>query len=261
VADESGTYRYQVGRIAGSSRFKELGLKSLYLGLSDGARTDELRRASGGEISNEQIWHAYELGKEKTQDMVEELERSLSHAGFGESKPRFNMIWLLDDFSGSGNTYIRFKEGKYKGKIPKIYEHLNQGDLADLSHYEVYLVLYVATQQAIDHIEYWAERFTSERQFKRMKLKVLCPISQDAAIGPKEYSDLLEINERYNDKSVVDKHFRVGGTDDARRGFAACSLPVVLSHNTPNNSLLLLWGPEGTEFPGLFPRVSRHQEF
>ena len=68
-------------------------------------------------------------------------------------------------------------------------------------------------------------------------------------------------NHKYCDWKAADDHFRVGGTDDPRAGFANCALPVVLSHNTPNNSIYVLWGPENSEFFGLFPRVSRHREF
>jgi len=53
---------------------------------------------------------------------------------------------------------------------------------------------------------------------------------------------------------------QVGGGADAVLGFAQCALPVVLSHNTPNNSVYILWGPETMTFSGLFPRVSRHRE-
>lgn len=75
VFDYDGTYR--VGEICRDDRFKELKLKSLYLGLSDGARTNELRRASNGEISNEQIWQAYELGEAKAEDMLQALAKAL----------------------------------------------------------------------------------------------------------------------------------------------------------------------------------------
>src|SRR5688572_6406859 len=107
VAEEQGIPAIQVSAIAKHRRFTELGLKSLYLGLSDGARTNELRRASDGEISNEQIWQAYELSDEKAADMSEELQNALRNAGL-VAEPRFNLIWLIDDFSGSGNTYIRY---------------------------------------------------------------------------------------------------------------------------------------------------------
>lgn len=263
VGEELRIQSHKVGAIAESRRFIELGLKSLYLGLSDGARTDELRRASYGEISNEQIWQAYELGAEKIKDMRSELKKSLDRESFNVSEPKFNLIWLIDDFSGSGNTYIRpGDDGQgFKGKIKKVYEELHRGELIDPSHYEVFLLLYVATRQAIDHIEYWSERFASERGYKPLTLKVLFIIERDLSVNDDPLLSTILKNDRYNDDRASDKHFRVGGTEDPRRGFADCGLPLVLSHNAPNNSVYIMWGPETFSFFGLFPRVSRHREF
>jgi hypothetical protein len=265
VAEELKLSPFYVGAIRRHPRFATLRLKSLYLGLSDGARTNELRRASNGDISNEQIWHAYELGDEKAADMVSELGVSLTNAGQASQKPRFNLIWLVDDFSGSGNTYIRFDPvaHKYKGKLPKIYERLHRGDLVDVAHYEVFLLLYVVTRQGLDHIEYWTERLTSERGYKPLQVRAMSIIERSAAITHDPLPALQPLLEdaRYYDHRAFDKHMKVGGTDDARLGFAACALPLVLSHNTPNNSVYILWGPEQSNFIGLFPRVSRHREF
>ena len=265
VAEEQDLPAYRLGTIRNHPRFKELQLKSLYLGLSDGARTSELRRASDGEIGNEQIWHAYELGEDKARDMVSELKEKLDQAGFSTSTPQFNLVWLLDDFSGSGYTYIRFDNEKktYKGKIPRIYSRLNHGDFVDKSHYEVFLLLYVATRKAIDHINYWAERFTSQKGYKPLQVKVICMIEDEVALSQHWDSQLESILTRssYYDTRATDKHILVGGTTDAKLGFAACALPIILSHNTPNNSVYILWGPESYSFFGLFPRVSRHREF
>lgn len=265
VAEEKNLPYHSVGKITNDPRFSELGIKSLYLGLSDGARTNELRRSSNGEINNEQIWQAYELSDEKANDMRKELENSLKKAHLLTTNPRFNMIWLLDDFSGSGNTYIRFdnNEYKYKGKIKKIYERLHRGDLIDPCHYEVYLLLYVATQQAVDHIEYWAEQFTSENGYKPLQIKVLFLLEPQISLyhNPDTKISSLINNNKYYDEKASDRHMSIGGTEDARWGFAGCGLPVVLSHNTPNNSIYMLWGPEPFSFRGLFPRISRHREF
>lgn len=266
VAEEFDIGLHHVIEISRHQRFTDLRLKSLYLGLSDGARTDELRRASDGEISNEQIWQAYELGEEKAEDMIKELKKALLKTGKDLKHPLFNLIWLLDDFSGSGNTYIRFdsESNGFKGKVPKIYDRLTKGDLVDPQHYEVFLLLYVATRQAIDHIEYWAERFTSEKGYKPLQVRVLCTIEPENSLGksPDEGIKALLSNDKYNDPQAADEHFRKGGTDDPKLGFAGCALPLVLSHNTPNNSVFILWGPEHPEkFFGLFPRVSRHREF
>ncbi len=266
VAEEFDIGLHRVVEIAKHERFTDLRLKSLYLGLSDGARTNELRRASYGEISNEQIWQAYELGEEKAGDMVEELGKALLKTGKKVQRPLFNLIWLLDDFSGSGNTYIRFdsKSGSFKGKIPKIYDRLTKGDLVDSQYYEVFLLLYVATRQAIDHIEYWAERYTSEKGYKPLQVRVLCIVEPEHSLkkNMEEGIQALLSNDKYSDPQAADEHFRKGGTDDPKMGFAGCALPLVLSHNTPNNSVFILWGPEHpTRFFGLFPRISRHREF
>ena len=116
-----------------------------------------MRRASEGEIGNEQIWQAYELGEGKSAEMRKALSESLADE-HSYAPNKFSLIWLIDDFSGSGNTYIRYKDGSFKGKIAKVYEQLHSSDLVDSSHYEVFLLLYVATSQAVDHIEYWADR-------------------------------------------------------------------------------------------------------
>ncbi len=302
VAQENGIPTYRVGEICRDPRFEELQLKSLYLGLSDGARTNELRRFSNGEINNEQIWQAYELGEAKAEDMLEALRKALakevavapvtndaiwdayavggreqadrlinalrsasSSRASSSSSAKFTLVWLMDDFSGSGNTYIRFdsKEGRFKGKIKKIYERLHQGDLIDTAHYEVYLLLYVATRQAIDHIEYWSERFTSENNYKPLQVRVLCPIEPDVALTKNLPPGLQSIlnNPNYYDPAAFNEHIEVGGTTTAQRGFAGCALPIVLSHNTPNNSVYMLWGSEMHRFSGLFPRISRHKEF
>ncbi len=265
VSEEYDIAPHRIATIARHARFNELRVKSLFLGLSDGARTDELRRASNGEISNEQIWQAYELGEDKAQDMVSELQTTLKKADLNFTNAKFTLIWLLDDFSGSGNTYIRFdkEQKRFKGKIKKIYDQLHRAALIDPSHYEVFLLLYAATRQAIDHIEYWSERFTSENGYKPLQIRVLCPIERDVSLSagiPSQLANVLN-HEQYCDQRVVDVHFRTGGTGDARWGFAGCALPLVLAHNTPNNSVYVLWGPEWCTFSGLFPRVSRHREF
>jgi hypothetical protein len=70
--------------------------------------------------------------------------------------------------------------------------------------------------------------------------------------------DPLEpILEKYYDTSLEDISTHVGGTD-LKYGFSGCGLPIVLSHNAPNNSVYLLWAESG-KLRALFPRVSRHR--
>jgi hypothetical protein len=262
ISEEKDIPPHCVAEIGRQARFRELRIKSLYLGLSDGARTNDLRRASDGDIGNEQIWQAYEFGEEKAADMKGALADALTKENFSATPGKFNLIWLIDDFSGSGNTYIRYEDGRYKGKIKKVYDQLHSSELVDSSHFEVFLLLYVATRQAIDHIEYWTSQFTSEKGYKPLQVRVLCTIERSMSVTaqPTSKATPLLASQQYCDQSCADKHFRVGGTDDVRFGFAGCALPIILNHNTPNNSLFILWGPENSAFAGLFPRVSRHRE-
>ncbi len=63
----------------------------------------------------------------------------------------------------------------------------------------------------------------------------------------------------YFDDSIIDEHYKRGKHDRPYLGFNECSLPLVLSHNTPNNSIPLLWFEEDRKHRGLFPRVPRHR--
>lgn len=78
VAEEIGLPTLRIARICAHERFIELGLKSLYLGLSDGARTSEIRRMSRSGIAHEQIWQAYELGESKGQELLRKLSKALA---------------------------------------------------------------------------------------------------------------------------------------------------------------------------------------
>lgn len=262
VAEETGLHSHHVERIAAHPRFTELGIKSLYLGLSDGSRTSEIRRMSAGGIGHEQIWQAYELGATKGKELLKKLSKSLAAKQLPHEDQRFTLVWLLDDFSGSGNTYIRLEKGEFEGKLTKAFSVLHDNALVDPAHYEVFLLLYVATRQAVDHIEYWSERFTSERGYKPLQVRVVHLFDEKVAITEERDSALQPLIDEpdYYDDRAHTSHTAVGGTRNVRRGFADCSLPVVLAHNTPNNSIYLLWGEETFHFQGLFPRVSRHTD-
>ncbi|MFK5108479.1 hypothetical protein ACI394_28465, partial [Klebsiella pneumoniae] len=71
---------------------------------------------------------------------------------------KFRYVVLLDDFSGSGTSFVREDgSGGWTGKIAKIVENLmtagNLGGAIADGDVKVIIVLYVAADQAIDHIE------------------------------------------------------------------------------------------------------------
>ena len=76
---------------------------------------------------------------------------------------------------------------------------------------------------------------------------------------------MLDLCEKYYDHDLyirLKKHCDEAGQSDMKRGYAKCALPLVLEHNTPNNSIPLLWaesqGKLGHPMRPLFRRRDRH---
>ena len=75
------------------------------------------------------------------------------------------------------------------------------------------------------------------------------------------YLENIIKQDRYkNDEEFNKESFKVGKYGKPHFGFNESGLVVVLSHNTPNNSLAVLWQNQYKEgqFRGLFPRINRH---
>jgi hypothetical protein len=257
--------KLKVSKLATSNEFKILRRQSLFLGLSDGAHTDIFRR-SNPELSHEQIWQGYEISSDKAKDMLKDLSKDLEQVlkrQATEDECRFQMVFLLDDFSGSGRSYLRKNpEDEFKGKIAKFYNQTKSGiqELFNQNNLYICIVLYMATEQACFWLENLAQEFFSQKSVT-WDIKVIQKLSERVPLQEPEDSTILSLIEQdyYYDPNVEDEHTKVGG-GNLKLGFANCGLPLVLSHNTPNNSVFLLWAdPELYKIRGLFPRVSRHR--
>jgi hypothetical protein len=72
-----------------------------------------------------------------------------------------------------------------------------------------------------------------------------------------KFIELCRKVEYYDSESIEDEHTG----KNIHLGYGNCGLPLALVHNTPNNSVPLLWSYEsGKKFKGLFPRIPRHKE-
>lgn len=129
---------------------------------------------------------------------------------------------------------------------------------------EIHLVLYVATAKALKNIQTQANLFTAEMGWKPISVDALQIVEPLNWESHKALLDLLKRNyERclgFGKASYEDKHFTIGGGQYPYLGFADCSLPLVLYHNTPNNTLPVLWYSWEEMVCPLFPRVTRHKE-
>lgn len=260
---------HQVKSIIQSASYKARLRKTLVLGLSDGARTDQFRRANPRDISHEQVFHAYDVSQTKAAGFTKKLRKDLKTI-FGrepeEEEAKFQYVVLLDDFTASGTSYIRpgDKDGSWDGKIAGIIAELDKPDGLGAaivkSGVSIIIVIYVAADQAIDHIK----RCLDELKFSKghIEFHVVHRLDHRSKLQAPNDDDILALAEEdcHFDEDADDEHSVVGGTSK-RFGYAGCSLPVILSHNTPNNSIFLLWAEEEHSVLGLFPRVSRHRKF
>lgn len=254
VAHELGISPYSVRTVVGSDAFRTLRRKTLYLGLSDGARLDRLRRSSP-ELSHEQFWLSPELGSHAVETMKEKLADAIDDQQLlGE--PQFRHVVFVDDFYGSGTSLLHKKRGVWGGKLGRARAHLNDDlrggeDPLLEENAEVTVVIYVASQQAEEHIQTAMALFEPSWRLKviqRLPLEVAC-----------DEPDMVAVCEGFFDPVLVDKHKKV----PTPLGYGDAALPLVLHHNTPNNSLSILWA-DSTDREGsldrhaLFRRYERH---
>ena len=269
AATAEGVPPFRRKMITDSQSYRRLERQTLVLGLSDGARTDRFRRVNAKSISHEQVFHAYDVSDKKAGDMSAQLRRDLglilNREPTGE-EAKFRYVVLLDDFSASGLSYIRRdkESGEWAGKIPKIVDELSSedglGQCIAGDGVRVLVVLYIGSRQAIGQISESIRCLSFEKG--SVELRVVFELGNESRLDPVEEKALFRLlnKNEYFDKRADDEHAKVGKTT-MRLGFADGRLPLVLSHNTPNNSVYVLWAEDGHNVLGLFPRVSRHRRF
>ena len=268
AADDSGIDPIRLKAVMASGAYRARLRRTLVLGLSDGARTDQFRRFNPLDISHEQVFHAYDVSKAKADGLVDKLKKDLEQI-IGKPPPdddaSFQYVVLLDDFTASGTSYIREdKVIKWDGKIPRIIRELEKADglggAVASSGVKVLVVIYVAAEQAVQHITELLPKLTFSKG--EIEFAIVHPLSAETRLGSQRDKAILDLAAKSEnfDASADDEHAAVGGAS-MRFGYADCRLPVVLDHNTPNNSIFLLWAEDVHNVRGLFPRVSRHRKF
>lgn len=255
VADELGDQAHRIRTIVASDEFRTLRRKTLYLGLSDGARLDRLRRASP-ELSHEQFWLSPELGAHAVDTMAEKLGEAIEKQGL-TGPAQFRRVVFVDDFYGSGSSLLHRKEdGSWGGKLSRAREHLD-GDLRSgdspllTESVDVTVVIYVASAKAEEHIRTTLEAFEPS-----WRLHVVLPLPADLPVLD---DSLRSMCEWFFDDVLIDEHKK----ERVPFGYKAAALPLVLHHNTPNNSISILWADSvgrvgGQNRHALFPRYERH---
>lgn len=273
VALQLGIKPYEVWAAkSGADAFTRCLRKTLFVGMSDGSRIDSFRRANSGRISTEQVVPMMNVDKDKWLDLSKNLRQVPGMA----STETFDCVYLIDDFTASGTTFIRKNaDGEWKGKLKKFNDLIRdaRGVVGDgfpiAENYELHIHHYISSAQAklalterlaVAKAE-WSEWTCSDYKVTE---SLLLPDSLPLA-HPVDGA-MLDLGDKYYDHEIftrAEKHCREAGQSDMKLGYADCALPIVLEHNTPNNSVPLLWaettGNSGARaMRSLFYRRDRH---
>ena len=280
VANQFGIKPYNVWSCHRSTAALNQRLRRcLFIGLSDGSRIDLLRRANTGRLSQEQIVPMMNIGLDKWKELSEDL-RNLQ--GIDAC---FEDVYLIDDFTASGTTFVRRVNNKWKGKLVKFDRMIEEARerLAEnfpvAEDYTLHIHHYVSTHQAryalrerVDEVKGGSDctfrsAIITEGTMLPAALKMGEISSDESEMKATDDLDALTISlcNQYYDPQLYErlkKHCKEVGQTDMRYGYANCALPLVLEHNTPNNTISLIWAetngdPDHAMRP-LFRRRDRH---
>jgi hypothetical protein len=249
-----------------ASAYHALLRKTLFIELSDGGRIDVFRRANAGVIGNEQIVTAPRINEEKWKELLGDLRKKTE-----DDAARFSFVYLVDDFTASGTSLLRQERGKWKGKLWRFWEDVRKDAMTNAvfeDDWKLCVHHYISTTQSENTVK---QRDSDVRAalgadvwFNAIELSSGMRLPGNFAVTSATHPDFGQLIQAYYDESIAkgNEHMMKGG-DDCRYGFGQCGLPLVLEHNTPNNSLALLWAETSGEgekhaMRPLFRRRQRH---
>ena len=249
--------------------------QTLFMGLSDGARIDTIRHANSRLLGNEQFVQGTQVDTEKWKDLLDNLRKDLD-----DPNARFRIVYLVDDFAGTGTSFLRFDEetAKWKGKLTRFKDSvesatdaLNGGKLFE-EGWELCVHHYVASSHAAQAIQQRLGESVDTGDFPEDWARITCPsfgmvLPFDLPIDKDDgrHDEFIELTRTYYDPTIRTKHTDVGGVTHLGLGYGVCALPLVLEHNTPNNSVALLWAEtdggvrDGVSAPAMRPLFRRRQ--
>ena len=115
AASELGVDPWRISTVLESIEFRTLQRRTMFMGLADGARLDQFRRANPALVHDQFSVTAEpppRVAAGLRDDLAEWLEKSAP-----EVEPTFCHFVLVDDFSGSGYTALRQKNGTGRGSF------------------------------------------------------------------------------------------------------------------------------------------------
>lgn len=276
IAERRGIPTYRVLADAqAAAAIHRLQRQTMFMGLSDGARIDVVRHANASSLTNEQLVVATQVDKDKWQDLRTKLREDLN-----DEAARFAIIYLLDDFMGTGTSLLRYDDvkKKWKGKLVRFKESLEAaakeaGDDGLLEpNWQLCVHHYIGSAAARVAIETRAEEARdflacqTWAQSVHFSFGTILPENLPIDSVPGRHASLIELTRNHYDPVIRTAHTDVGKVDHLGLGYGGCALPLVLDHNTPNNSVALLWADTdggardgGLQAPAMRPLFRRRQ--
>jgi hypothetical protein len=244
----------------GEKTYDTLKRKTLFVAASDGARIDAFRRANAGRISNEQILVAPQTNREKWNSVLEHLREDVK-----DQKAVFSTVFMIDDFVATGTTMLRKEKDTWKGKLPKFWDETKQiTERLFKPGWALFVHHYIGTNRARNDLNSKLRQAAADRGsdswFAKIEFTFGIVLPPTLPVDDERHGAFLKLTEKYYDKAIESKHTDLGGKD-VRLGFGGCALPLILEHNTPNNSIALLWAdtPAIDSQPGMRPLFRRRQ--
>jgi hypothetical protein len=253
--------------------FECLRRKTLFMALSDGARIDDLRHANVDILSNEQLVIATQIDKDKWNDILKSLRKDLK-----DQTAQFAIVVLVDDFMATGTSFLRFveKDKEWKGKLARFNDSVKSLKNYDIKPFEPnahlcvhhYVSSYDATISVQNRINEIKKEKLLNEFFDNVHLSYGIVLPQDLPIDkcPAANAGPIDLANKYYDPIIRTEHTDIGGVAHLGLGYGGCALPLVLEHNTPNNSIALLWAETdggmregGIDAPAMRPLFRRRQ--
>lgn len=224
---------------------KEMIKRVTIWGLSDGARLD-LVRYNNNVLKNHQFILETEISKARCNRIIKKIRKDTQ-----EENPSVIPI-LVDDFSGSGLSYLRYENRQWKGKLIRFYQDSFQNFYFGENRKILIISPYYATEQAVNYLR------------KSIPLAIpdetidwyIYPIHHIRKVDVST-AELNIMKKHYILNPINDQNYDIGSHKFPYLGFDECSLCVVFQHNTPNNSFPILWHGENA----IFPRRPRHVDY
>lgn len=278
VATQLELPTYQViGNTKAIAEIDSLKRKTLFIALSDGARIDTVRHTNVGILTNEQLVVATHVDIDKWGDLLKKLRKDRN-----DPKARFALVYLIDDFMGTGTSFLRFDEDKKKwtGKLLKFQDSFKKAaetfekDGVFEDSWELCIHHYVASASAAKLVVEREKKARADIAIKgwasaiHFSFGAVLPEELPINAIPGRHTDFIKLTQTYYDSVLLNEHTKVGGVDHLGLGYGGCALPLILEHNTPNNAVALLWaetdgglredGSQGRAMRPLFRRRQRH---